>query len=562
MNVGVILDEFSSLALNYEWNSIVLKRETWRQQLTSQKIDFIFVESAWSGNSGNWKYQLTGTSGPKSDFLEMIRWCRAQQIKTVIWNKEDPPHYEDFLPAAREFDFVFTSDSNMIPRYVEDLGHQRVFPFSFAAQPRVHNPVRPSTGWHEREVAFAGMYFAHKFPERREQMDMLLQGAVSALKGQKADLEIFARSAGKDQRYRFPDGLSEHVVGSLPYVQMLTAYKAYKLFLNVNSVVDSPSMCARRVFEINASGTTVLSAPSAAISLLFNQDEVPTVSSKDSAVVMTKALLESPELSERMVHKTQRKIWDRHTYAHRVESVIEQVLPDKVLPVRLPSISVLASTVRPNQVEQLMRTVAEQDGVSVQLILMTHGFELGRGEFDRLSRLYGLKNGILLNASRLVSLGQCLNECVAVADGDVLAKMDDDDFYGKNYLKDQVNALMFSQADVVGKQAHYMYLEDRNATILRYAGLEHRFTDFVMGPTLTARREAFVQFPFRDLAAGEDTRFLSDARSGGASVYSADRFNFFQQRGSQNHTWQISSNELLASGRVVLFGRPDQHVTV
>ena len=46
---------------------------------------------------------------------------------------------------------------------------------------------------------------------------------------------------------------------------MLTAYKGYKVFLNVNSVVDSPSMCARRIFEINAAGTPVVTTPSAAV---------------------------------------------------------------------------------------------------------------------------------------------------------------------------------------------------------------------------------------------------------------------------------------------------------
>ena len=75
------------------------------------------------------------------------------------------------------------------------------------------------------------------------------------------------------------------MVGSLNYAQMLTAYRAYKVFLNVNSVVESPSMCARRIFEISASGTPVVSAPSAAIGQFFEADEVPVAASPQEAEI-------------------------------------------------------------------------------------------------------------------------------------------------------------------------------------------------------------------------------------------------------------------------------------
>lgn len=55
---------------------------------------------------------------------------------------------------------------------------------------------------------------------------------------------------------------------------MLTAYKAYKAMLNVNTVTESSTMCARRVFEILASGTNVISTPSKALAALFGPGEV------------------------------------------------------------------------------------------------------------------------------------------------------------------------------------------------------------------------------------------------------------------------------------------------
>ena len=59
--------------------------------------------------------------------------------------------------------------------------------------------------------------------------------------GKRPGFEIFSRQLGRQPQYQFPGILKKHVVGSLSYKQMLTAYKAYKVFLNVNSVMDSPS---------------------------------------------------------------------------------------------------------------------------------------------------------------------------------------------------------------------------------------------------------------------------------------------------------------------------------
>src|SRR5699024_463584 len=223
----------------------------------------------------------------------------------------------DFVATARLFDQVFTTDVTLLPRYREELGHENIAVLPFAAQPAVHNPVRPQHGHQERDVAFAGLYFAHKFPARREQMEALLGGALDASARMDTAREIFSRFLGDAERYQFPGELAYRVVCSLPYYRMLTAYTAYKVFLNVFSVVTSPSMCARRIFETTASGTPVVSAPSPAIGEFFSADEVPQVTSRKDAAHVVRALVRSRELRDRTVHRAQRRIWHEHTYAHR-----------------------------------------------------------------------------------------------------------------------------------------------------------------------------------------------------------------------------------------------------
>ncbi|WP_253182630.1 glycosyltransferase [Arthrobacter sp. SW1] len=563
LRVAVILDEFSDLAFGYEWTTVRLSRRGWRAELAQAPLDFLFVESAWNGNGGEWKYQLAGASGVKQDFVELLEHCRANGIPTVFWNKEDPPHFEDFLPAARLFDVVFTSDSNKVDEYRRRLGHERIGVLPFAAQPRIHAPIRPRHGHQERGVAFAGMYFAHKYPERREQMDLLLGAALDASrKDRDAALEIFSRQLGGDPNYQFPGEFAENVVGSLSYEQMLTAYKAYKVFLNVNSVVDSPSMCARRIFEITASGTPVVSTPSQAVHRFFPPDEVFSAETRDQAAAQLRMLVRSPEMRDRVVHRAQRRIWREHTYSHRAEQVVAGALPSKSAPVATPSVSALVSTMRPARLEHILSAVGSQSGVDMELVLLAHGFHMDAGRLKGLAKDHGVENIRYLEAPSGVSLGECLNRCVAASGGEVLSKMDDDDYYAPHYMLDLVLALDYSGAAVAGKQAHYMHFVERNATLVRAPHAEHTFSHLVAGPTITAARAVFETTPFRDLGRGEDTAFLQDVAAAGGGIYSADRFNFCQIRSGDGHTWTASEEELMASGTITLFGNPIEHITV
>lgn len=553
--VGVILDEFSAQSFGFEWSTTELTRADWANELDG--LDFVFVESAWNGNSGDWKFKLSGPSGPGTDIVGLLTECRRRGLPTVFWNKEDPPHFEDFLPLAKLVDVVFTSDVRLVPDYQTRLGHDRVAALPFAAQPAIHNPARPARNFAARDIAFAGMYFAHKYPERRQQMDLLL-GAAEAVSGRmEHGLEIFSRFLGTDERYQFPGNLADRVVGGLPYRNLLTAYKHFKVFLNVNSVVDSPSMCARRIFEISAAGTPVVTTPSAATKAFFPTEEVPQPETSEEAEWTLRAHVRSPELRERTVHLAQRRIWAEHTYSHRAMTVMDAL----ELPYEPPftrSVSAVISTNRPDHLGEVLTTHAAQVHEDKELVLVAHGFEVSTDLRSR-ARDAGIENLQIVEVNAQQPLGVCLNRGVEAASGEVIAKMDDDDVYGAHYLSDQLAAMRYSNADLVGKQAHYLHIRGSDIVICRFPEREHRFTDLVMGPTLMTRRSTLTAHPFAERTLGEDTDLQKRLVADGARIYSADRFNFVQVRGSHAHTWSVEDNLLLANGDVHAFGYAKGH---
>jgi len=558
--VGVIADPFTSLALSYEWHQVDLLPDEWRAQLDREPLDLLFVESAWHGNGDNWQYQLTGSKAPSPQLRALVAECNLRGIPTVFWNKEDPVHFRDFLDTASIFDVVFTTDSNRLEDYRRELGHDRVGVLPFAAQPAVHNPIRPTgpAAGPRRDVAFAGTYFRHKYPERREQMEVLLGGTIDAGRWLPIGLEIFSRFQGVSEDYSFPEPYASRVVGELSYGEMLTAYRCYKVFLNVNSVVDSPSMCARRIFEITACGTPVLSAASPAIGEFFPPEEILQVEDRTEATNWVRALCASDELRDHMVHLAQRRIWREHTYGARVDQVLREV--GLAQHVRRPrTVTAMVSTNRPHQIAHVVGQLARQRDVSLQVKLLTHGFSPTDADVA-VARDSGLDIE-WLEQPETASLGECYNRIVERADGDVLAKIDDDDLYGPYYLFDQLAAMDYSGAEVVGKGAHFVYLEDEDLTILRFPESECQFTSFVLGPTIVGASELFRHVPFRPITRGEDSGLLHDVGDAGARIYSSDRFGFIQCRSGQGkHTWRIEDSEVLASSRVVSYGKAVSHV--
>lgn len=258
LRVGVIGDEFTRSTLENAFDVVLLKRDGWREQLSAEpKLDMIFVESAWEGNEAEWSRGVGHYSEEESaDLRGLLTIARERAIPTVFWNKEDPIHISRFAPNAALFDHVFTTDANMIPRYlnVDGCRNKTVSALPFYAQPKLHNPL-PSTRKFKKSIAYAGSYYGDRYKERSKGLERLLEASS------KYEMDIYDRQANNpDSPYKFPEAYRSSVRGGLPYKEVVESYKSHTAHLNVNSVLNSPTMFSRRVVEIPACGGIVMSA--------------------------------------------------------------------------------------------------------------------------------------------------------------------------------------------------------------------------------------------------------------------------------------------------------------
>lgn len=551
LKIAVIMDEIFYELFKYEANLITFTPDNWKQVLSKQRPDLLFVESAWRGNDGSWRHQIVNLrQKPDSRLPELVAWCQGQNILTAFWNREDPLHYEEFVDAARLFDYIYTTDSECIPRYKDDLKRENVFCLPFAAQPRIHNPVGSTEKI--RDVGFAGSWYAIGHDDRIKQMEYVLKPVLDY------DVDIFDRGHSmNDPQYRFPEQYQPCIVGELPYDEMVYAYKMYKVFLNVNSIPASPTMFAMRVPEILASGTCVLSSHSRGIENLLGPDIVKMTSSAEETRTCLNLLLDDEELRDRLAHLGLRKVMKEHTYGQRLDYILDTMGITKTANAsEKKGVSIITSTNKLEYKDNIFANYDRQEYEHKELIIILNDNLLDMDEWmEEASKHH---NVAVYRVDEKEPLGVCLNYGIEKARFDYISKFDDDNYYAPAFLEDLMYAFEYTDAAIVGKCATYMYFENGGILAVKYEEREHCYTGWVAGSAIIIKREVFDRVPWpTDRIWGSDTEFLRQSVKSGFKIYSADRFNYVAVRRSsaELHTWKVKDEELLAKCRVVCYAQ-------
>jgi hypothetical protein len=533
---ATILDVFSHLAFAPEWVHCPLTTAPAADQLSSIAPALIFVESAWEGNGGAFRYDLAHFAKRHgSPLRDVLAAASRSAIPTVFWNKEDPVHFDDFSAVATQFDWIFTTDADCIVRYGELADHRNIGALPFAAQPRLHNPIGAPAPRLAR-ACFAGSWQADIFADRGADVELLLRPVLDA-----GLLDIFDRMAAPGAKgARFPAPYDRAVVGFRSYEDLLTEYRRYACFLNVNSVKTSPTMCSRRVFELLACRTPVVSTPSRAIDELLG-DAVITVETAGEARTAVERLTTDPEHRDRVGQLGYRSVMSHHTYGHRVDQILTTLGIDTAAPP--PKVTVLAPTNRPEFLDNLLANFSRQLDVAAELVVLTNSGRFDRDAVDR--RLDGVAGARAIHLAEGMTMGECLNAGLTATDARFIAKFDDDDHYGRHYLHDALLIHRYIDAAIVGKKTFFAYLQGPDETVLRFPGNEFTAANRVSGSTMLIDRDVLGDFQFAALNLGEDIDLCERAIDRGLVVFSADRFNYVavRRRDPRTHSWTIGEDD-------------------
>lgn len=147
-----------------------------------------------------------------------------------------------------------------------------------------------------------------------------------------------------------------------------------------------------------------------------------------------------------------------------------------------PSVSMVLVTNRENHLPEIVEFLSRQTYPNLELVLLTHGFELDAHIGARLS---DLPFDVLTRAvPDSLNLGEALTVASSLASGELITKIDDDDFYGPEHVWDLVTARMFSGAQLVGKALDNIYLAGEDVTVFRPTYAAEKYAKFVAGGTM------------------------------------------------------------------------------
>lgn len=500
-------------------------------ELTSERPDVVLVE-----------VDATSAVTLEAPFAEQRRAVLAATVPVVVWvtasARVAAADVTRLLEGVTAPVHVVVDDAGSVEDWSTGLGRvvEHVGP---AADPAVHSPaVVGSTVRREHVLALVGdgsFDRARLTPVQPERLDVI---------------------AGDDAATELP--------GDRP---VLGHYRAAAF------VADRP-LTAWHAVEAAAAGTALIAGSD--VTRIPEDLAAQACPVEDDTQLRQQSIahLWQDEVVDRSAQVTSRTVRQGHTFAHRAATLEALVGHPRHVRRGRPgtpfdrSVSAVISTNRTHELDTIADNMVRQSALAtgdLQVVLVLHGLDVPVADVEARFRDQGIEQLVVVPAEPTLTLGACLNLGIDASDGAHIAKIDDDNFYGRHYLDDLVDAIDFSGAGIAGKWAHYTWLRSTGAVILRFPRSEHRYERLVQGGSILMRGDVARELRFSDLPRAVDTDLLNRAQAAGVRTYSSDRFNYVSIRGTDRHahTWALEDAAFMnRTSRVVFYGDPRQHVDV
>ena len=179
----------------------------------------------------------------------------------------------------------------------------------FASQPKLFNPIKRDRL--KDTVVFAGTWYS-KFPQRCKTMEEIFDRILN----KNLNLKIYDRFSNSSiESMKYPEKYRPYVNEGVEYQQISEVYKESEFGLNFNTVTDSNTMFARRVFELMASNTVVLSNYSKGVYRLFG----------DNVLYLDRDEFDWNRNFEKIKEENLYNVLENHNYSKRFRQILDTI---------------------------------------------------------------------------------------------------------------------------------------------------------------------------------------------------------------------------------------------
>lgn len=216
---------------------------------------------------------------------------------------------------------------------------------------------------------------------------------------------------------------------------------------------------------------------------------------------------------------------------------------------RLPGVSLVLVSRRADLVVPMVERLGRLEYPGLEIVVGLHGVP----EPEGLAAAAGERTLVVREFPADQVFGSVVDDAFALASGELVSKVDDDDWFGDHHVLDLVLAHAYSGATLVGKSTTVVYLEAIDTTVRRlYGGVRESFTHRVAGSTFLMSREdlgAVGGWPHVPRAV--DTHLITAIRAASGTIYQPHDIGYLYVRNADTsgHTWATGADHFLRNTR-------------
>mgnify|MGYP003347183607 FL=1 len=216
-----------------------------------------------------------------------------------------------------------------------------------------------------------------------------------------------------------------------------------------------------------------------------------------------------------------------------------------------PSLSVVIATVRPNDLENILKQMLKQTMPKFEIVLGLHNIDLNIKHKALIAKLKTRKVTVShIKFAKSATLGEILSTLCEKSEGEYISKIDDDDYYGPEHLRDLLDTAMDTGAEVVGRAMNYVYLEPLSLSVRRFSpnGIQavELWSDWVCGGTILVKRaDAKAAGWFGNGTTAVDKYLLSHVTANGGKIYRTFGAGYIYRRSFTAHTYVTNYSKYL-----------------
>lgn len=459
LNVAIVTDEFMFNFYKDAANFFYLSNTNYKEVLEKVKIDLFMFVTGWQGmNNKDW-YGIASSEDKKLELINVIDYVKSLGIPTIFQSIEDPSNYQYFVDFAKRCDYIFTTAKEKVNDYKKDCNNDNVWVLEFGINPLFHNPI--GFRMHKiNSVFFAGSW-TNRYKERCLDMEKIFDGVIEG----NSSLKIIDRNFElNNKNYFFPEKYLPYISPSINHSDLQKVHKLFDWAVNLNSIKYSETMCAMRVFELQALGNIVLSNYSIAVNNKF--PNIFIINDKDEV----QYILNSYSKEELYMHQVSgiRNVMSNNTVFERFNYILKKCKIDDNKIER--KVLVLVDEITPKITEMFN----QQTYLNKEILPITE-----------------LDNNKYINYDIVTFFNSSME-------------------YNEFYLEDMINAFKYTDCDYITKDCYYSGKELIN-------GVEHDYVSRIKNKYATVFwRESFS---LNEIINMDKTCYRENG-------YSIDRFEF------------------------------------